>query len=32
MRIHPMRDGSPAGGFVAAKFDDGTTVGNWNQN
>jgi hypothetical protein len=31
MRIRPMRDGSPAGGFVAAKFDDGTTVGNWNQ-
>ena len=30
MRIRPMRDGSPAGGFVAAKFDDGTTVGNWN--
>ena len=31
LRIRPMRDGSPAGGFVAAKFDDGTTVGNWNQ-
>ena len=24
MRIRPMRDGSPAGGFVGAKFTDGT--------
>jgi hypothetical protein len=31
MRIRPMRDGSPAGGFVGAKFADGTTVGNWDQ-
>ena len=29
MRIHPMANGSPAGGFVAAKFSDGTTVGKW---
>ena len=29
MRIRPMRDGSPAGGFVGAKFADGTTVGRW---
>lgn len=29
MRIRPMRDGSPAGGFVGAKFTDGTTVGRW---
>ncbi len=29
MRIHPMRDGSAAGNFVAAKFDDGRTVGRW---
>ncbi len=29
MRIRPMRDGSPAGGFVGAKFADGTTVGSW---
>jgi hypothetical protein len=29
MRIHPMRDGSPAAGFVGAKFADGTTVGSW---
>ena len=29
MRVHPMRDGSPAGSFIAAKFDDGKTVGRW---
>jgi uncharacterized protein DUF6152 len=29
LRVRPMRDGSPAGGFVGAKFADGTTVGNW---
>ena len=29
MRIRPMRDGSPAGGFVGAKFEDGKTVGNY---
>lgn len=29
MRIRPMRDGSAAGNFVAAKFDDGKTVGRW---
>jgi hypothetical protein len=29
MRVHPMRDGSPAAGFVGAKFADGTTVGRW---
>ena len=29
MRIHPMRDGSPAAGFVGARFADGTTVGDW---
>ena len=29
MRIHPMRSGAPAGGFVAAKFPDGKTVGKW---
>jgi hypothetical protein len=29
MRVHPMRDGSPAAGFVGAKFADGTTVGDW---
>ena len=29
MRVRPMRDGSPAAGFVGAKFEDGSTVGNW---
>lgn len=29
MRVRPMRDGSPAAGFVGAKFADGTTVGRW---
>ena len=29
VRVRPMRDGSPAGGFVGAKFDDGKTVGRW---
>jgi hypothetical protein len=29
MRVHPMKDGSPAAGFVAAKFADGKTVGKW---
>jgi hypothetical protein len=29
MRIHPMKDGSPAAGFVAAKFADGKTIGKW---
>jgi hypothetical protein len=29
MRIHPMRNGSPAGGFIAAKFVDGKTIGRW---
>ena len=31
LRMRPMRDGSPAGGFVGAKFADGTTVGNWKE-
>ena len=29
MRINPMANGSPAGGFVGAKFADGTVVGDW---
>ncbi len=29
MRLHPMKNGSPAGGFVAAKFADGKTIGRW---
>ena len=29
MRINPMANGSPAGGFIGAKFADGKTVGRW---
>ena len=27
VRLNPMRTGAPAGGFIAAKFADGTTIG-----
>jgi len=30
-KYHPMKDGSPAGEFVGAKFADGKTIGNWEQ-
>ena len=29
VRLNPMKNGSPAGGFIAAKFADGTTIGRW---
>ena len=29
IRMRPMKDGSPAGGFVGAKFADGKIVGRW---
>jgi hypothetical protein len=29
IRVHPMRDGSPAANFVAAKWPDGRTLGAW---
>jgi hypothetical protein len=29
VRLRPMLNGSPAGGFVGAKFADGKTVGRW---
>lgn len=29
LRINPMRDGTPAGLFVGAKFADGKTLGRW---
>ena len=29
IRFYPMRDGSAAGGFVAAKLADGSTLGDW---
>jgi len=30
IRFNPMRDGSSAGGFIGAKFADGSTLGTWN--
>lgn len=29
VRTYPMKDGSPGGLFIGARFDDGKTVGNW---
>lgn len=29
IRTNPMRDGTPGGAFVGARFADGTTVGRW---
>ena len=29
VRLNPMRSGAPAGGFIAAKFADGATIGRW---
>jgi len=29
IRLRPMINGAPAGGFVGAKFADGKTVGRW---
>lgn len=29
MRVHPMKNGNPAGGFIGAQFGDGSTVGRW---
>lgn len=29
IRLNPMHNGSPAGGFVGAKFADGKTIGKW---
>ena len=29
MRLNPMTNGSPAGGFIGAKFADGKTIGRW---
>lgn len=29
IRLNPAVSGAPMGGFVAAQFPDGTTVGNW---
>ena len=29
VRVNPMKDGSAAGNFIGAKFDDGRTLGRW---
>lgn len=29
VRLNPVRNGAPAGGFIAAKFEDGTIIGSW---
>lgn len=29
IRFNPMRDGSKAGGFIGARFEDGSTLGRW---
>jgi len=29
MKVHPMANGSPVGGFVGAKMSDGKTIGKW---
>jgi hypothetical protein len=29
LKVHPMKNGAPIAGFVAAKFSDGKTIGNW---
>lgn len=31
IRFNPMRDGSHAGGFIGAKFADGSTIGRWQE-
>ena len=29
MKVHPMKNGAPVAGFVAAKFTDGKVIGKW---
>jgi len=29
MKVHPMSNGAPVAGFVAAKMPDGQTIGKW---
>jgi len=31
IRFNPMRDGSFAGGFIGARFADGSTIGAWTE-
>ena len=29
IKFNPMQDGSKAGGFIGARFANGSTIGNW---
>lgn len=29
VKVHPMRNGAPAGNFIGARFSDGSTIGRW---
>lgn len=29
IKVHPMKDGSAAGGFIGAQLADGSTIGRW---
>jgi len=29
VRVNPMKDGTPGGSFIGARFEDGHTVGRW---
>jgi hypothetical protein len=29
IKVHPMLNGAPSGSFVGAKFEDGSTLGRW---
>jgi hypothetical protein len=31
IRLHQVNSGAPSGGFVAARFADGTTIGRWEE-
>jgi hypothetical protein len=31
IKVNPMKDGQPGGQFIAAKFADGKTIGNWDR-
>ena len=31
IKVNPMKDGSPGGQFIGAKFADGHTIGNWDR-
>ena len=31
IKLHPMRNGAPGGGFIGARFADGSTIGRWQE-